>query len=367
MFQLKDFVSISASMINRAKATQDKITDFQIGSVARTLMESPAIEIDEFYQRMFAGILEAIPTAIYKGFDFTLVEATASRGYVVVSFLGPIEEAFTVPAGSVFLAPASGLQYLSESDVNVPVGAMTASIVVTCTQTGTVGNLPVGSITQAQDFDFPVGASISNNLISSGKDAETEEERKGRFSAFVLSISRGTLASVRYAGASAIIRSPAGSVIEYVTRIGDDENIGHVDLYIYGSGGIASDELVAESQKLVDGYTEEDGTVVPGYRSAGVRVSVQKMTEKSVDVNINLTMFPGYDLTTEVTTNLRNAIESVIDLVESGGTLYMSSITDAAISVLGIKEAFVSNTANVQCLNSEVLRLGTLTASEVNA
>jgi hypothetical protein len=54
-FQLKDFVSIVAAMLNRAKATQSRLTDFEVGSVARTLIEAPAIEIEQLYQRMFAG------------------------------------------------------------------------------------------------------------------------------------------------------------------------------------------------------------------------------------------------------------------------------------------------------------------------
>lgn len=48
-FQIKDFASIVASQINHARAVSDKITDFQPGSVARTIMEAPAVEIEELY------------------------------------------------------------------------------------------------------------------------------------------------------------------------------------------------------------------------------------------------------------------------------------------------------------------------------
>ena len=37
MFQLKDFASIAASMINHMRAAGSRISDFSIGSVARTL------------------------------------------------------------------------------------------------------------------------------------------------------------------------------------------------------------------------------------------------------------------------------------------------------------------------------------------
>ena len=45
-FQIKNFVSICAGMINSMRANQTQITDFNVGSVARTLIEAPAIEID---------------------------------------------------------------------------------------------------------------------------------------------------------------------------------------------------------------------------------------------------------------------------------------------------------------------------------
>jgi len=81
-FQIKSFAAIAASMINYARATQDEITDFSVGSVARTIMEAPAIEIEELYQRMLAGILEAIPVSVYRAFGFDPLEAAPARGYV---------------------------------------------------------------------------------------------------------------------------------------------------------------------------------------------------------------------------------------------------------------------------------------------
>jgi hypothetical protein len=49
LFQLKNFTSIAGAMINHMRGTQSDITDFVIGSKARTLVEAPAIEMDELY------------------------------------------------------------------------------------------------------------------------------------------------------------------------------------------------------------------------------------------------------------------------------------------------------------------------------
>ena len=75
-FQLKDFASIAASMINHMKSVTSQITDFAVGGVARTLVEAPAVEIDQAYQQFFIGVKEAIPVATYESFDFARLAAT---------------------------------------------------------------------------------------------------------------------------------------------------------------------------------------------------------------------------------------------------------------------------------------------------
>ena len=52
-FQIKSFNDIVLSQINHARSVTEKITDFAPGSVARTLMEAPAVEVEELYLQMF--------------------------------------------------------------------------------------------------------------------------------------------------------------------------------------------------------------------------------------------------------------------------------------------------------------------------
>lgn len=88
-FQIKDFVSIAASMINHMRGTQNKVTDFQPGSVARTLVEGPAVEIEELYLQMFIGLREAIPIATFQSFGFDKLPASYGSGYVSISKSAP--------------------------------------------------------------------------------------------------------------------------------------------------------------------------------------------------------------------------------------------------------------------------------------
>lgn len=366
-FQLKDFVSIAASMVNYAKATQDKVTDFNVGSVARTMLEAPAIEIEELYQRMFAGIMDAIPVAIYRAFGFAALEETAARGSVAVEFGVPIEVGFTIPAGTIFRAPDSGLTYLSAAPVSVERGDTAVWLTVVSTAAGAAGNIEAGAIREVVNFELPTGARVVSAAITSGRDGEKDEERLARFNDFIQSLNRGTLSSVLYAASQAAIKSDAGVIVEFVTRVGKREEAGHVDVYIYGSNGMPSNELIAAAQRIIDGYYEEDGTAVPGYAPAGNKIKVVRMQERRIDVRLLVdTLSPT--LRSEATkVEIRARIEAEFGRVEAGGLLRVDQLTDAALGAAGVRAVYSSNSENVVCGEGEVLILGDLDVEWINA
>lgn len=358
-FQLKDFVSIVASMTNRAKATQDKITDFNIGSVARTLMESPAIEIEEFYQRMFAGILEAIPTAIYYGFNFAIIDATAARGVVKITFGVPIEDPFVIPAGTIFIASSTNLRYLSIQDVSVAVGVTEINVLVECSITGTVGNAIAGAINGTLVYSLPTNAVVSNQPLVSGQDAETDAERQARFTEYVKSLHRGTNGAVEYAAKEARVYNSDGSIVEYVTRVGRVEVPGTCDVYVYGSSQSASPELLAEAQKLIDGYYDADtGQFVPGYGPVGIRVRVFNMEELPISAIFTVQMWPGVTLDDALKADILTRISGVITGVAAGDILNVESMNNAVLTTTGVHKVSCSLLENIPCPTRTALILG---------
>lgn len=362
-FQLKDFRSITAAMINRARATQTKLTDFNVGSVARTLMEAPAVEIEEFYQRMFAGIMDAIPVAIYRGFDFPMQEKAKARGTVTLTFAQPLSQAFTVPAGSVFNAPALGVRYLSLAALTAPAGATSAAIAVEAENVGAAYNVPANAISAVQGLSLPTGAVIGNAPVTSGSDGESEIERASRFAEYIGSISRGTLPSVEYAASTAKVRNVSGEVVEEVSRIGSDEAPGEARVYIYGSGQVASPALVAAAQQVIDGYYDQGAQAyVPGYSPVGVNVLVMPMTEEPRSVALTVTLADGFTLA-DVRGDVITRVAQALDRVESGSTLYAEAINDAALRALGVMSVRHDLTANYVCPRNVVLTPGTITVA----
>ena len=361
MFQLKDMISISAGMINRAKATQAKITDFNIGSVARTMLESSAIEVEQFYQRMFYGILEAIPTAIYLGFNFTMIQPTEAQGLVTINFAGPIVSAFTIPAGTIFVNSSNAVTYLSVQDTSVGLGVTTINVLVQCSQAGSAGNAPYGAIDSTQNYSLPVGAVIIGNAISSGGDGETDLERQARFAQYIQTLARGTNSAVEYGARMAQIFSADGSLIDYVSRVGFSEVPGTMSVYIYGSNGLASPALVADAQKIIDGYWDAASqTFIAGWRPVGIQVIVFTMIQQPVDAIFTIVMFSGVALDTAVKNNIMTAISAQITSVLPSFVLYVENIDDAILTVAGVQSVRNNMTSNITCPFNTALVMGNI-------
>lgn len=362
-FQIKDFLSVVAGQINHAKSVTTKITDFAPGSVARTLMEAPAVEIEELYLQMFLGLRDAIPVATFQSFGFDKLPARRAFGYASVSASVALTADIAIPAGTKFTTDA-GASYTSTVAVTWVTGQTLVRVPVQADVTGLTGNVAAGVITSCGLFQSSSGYTVGNSLIANGADAETDVEREARFADFVGALSRGTIAACKYAAGSAVVLDADGNIEQFVTRVGLTEIPGRVSLYIYSNRGVATSALLSKGQSLIDGERNDiDGTITPGYGPAGVRVDVLAMAERLVPMSIQVAMLPGYTLTSAVRQDLTDIYAAEISRVEAGKTLYLGSLVESLLSATGVSSVVPGGASNITCAPGEALIAGTLTIS----
>lgn len=356
-FQIKNFQSVTLAQINHARAVTDKITDFHVGSVARTLIEAPAVEIEELYMQMLLGLRDAIPVATFKSFGFDRLPASRAYGFVTLSRSPAPTASVVVPLGTAF-GTSDGRTYQSTQSLTWQAGVLAVRIPVQSTVVGAAGNVAAGGIntTSLSDATYVV----SNSEITTGRDIETDAERESRFSEFVRALSRGTMAACGYAVGSAVLLDADGHVDEYVTRVGQLEERGYVRYWLYSNKGLASTALVTRSQALLDGYTD-NGTVIPGYRPAGVRVEALVMTERAIALAVQVGMYSGYELTTPVRQSISDLFSTTIRAVQPGTTLYLKTLVESMLAVDGVRIIVPTSTENIACAVGEALVPGVLT------
>lgn len=360
-FQIKDFVSITASMLNHIRGTTTKITDLIPGSVARTLVEAPAVEIEELYLQYFNGLREAIPVATFKSFGFGKLAAAYARGYVSVSHATPPDAVLTVPTNTPFTS-SDGRVYYSTQDVSWLTDQTSVRIPVIAAASGLSYNIAAASITSSTFFNSEY--TVSNSAITNGRDVETDSEREARFAAYVSALSRGTEVACIYGATTATVTDEAGNIQEYVTRTGYSEIAGYFKIFIYSSNGIPSDELVTNAQRILDGRKDADtGVITPGYRAGGVRGDIVAMSQRAVPLTARVAMLDTYSLDASVVQNMTDAFATELLSVGSGEVIYADQIETALLSVTGVKSVVIDITANIVCGVSEALVPGVISVT----
>lgn len=346
-FQTKNFVSIVASMINWMKATQSKITDFSIGSVARTLVEAPAAEIDELYQQMFIGLKEAIPVSIYNSFNFALLPIARATGLVrvtITAVAGPT----IILANAGFTLP-NGTLYNSTGDVTIAAGLTFADVPVAAAMAGSAGNVAPNKLFAMTPTPATLVSASNISAFSSGADGETEDQRKLRFNSYISSLNRGTVASLKYAMKTVTVADAGGNVTERVLSatviepfiLDALQPVSLVNCFIHNGVGATSAALLANTVKALYGYVDVNGNVIAGWKAAGVNVQVYLATETAVPITGTVAALPGFDKPALVTA-MTSAIDAYIKGLDIGVNAVKSEIIRQAMQVPGAYNIILS-------------------------
>ena len=359
IFNPKPSADITADLIEWVRGSTDRLTDFNVGGVTRTLLEAHAEELDDYYQAIYFGLLKAIPTAIYTGFGFDIQPAVAATGEVVFSRVNESVESVTIPAGTALMAN-NGQRFVTLSACSLEIGQASASTMVRALVVGAAGNVPANTLSLDSTN---LGLIVGTNPLGTGGgvDVETEDHRAERFAAFVRSLARGTMASLQYIAGIPAITTDDGVVIERVQRQSVYEEPGHVMLYVdNGSWGI-SDELLAKVQLAVDGYRDADTLQwVGGYRPAGMRVEVAAMSRQAFNVSLEIRrsdLVSAAAVETDLLARMTTFLAGVLPLQ----ILRMIDLINVALSVTGVTAVTVlSPDENVEVPSNTILYLNTL-------
>jgi hypothetical protein len=351
-FQIKNFVSIVASMINRMKVTQTKLTDFNVGAIARTLVEAPAAEIDQLYQQMFNGLREAIPVSVFQSFSFPPLAAMGATGSIDVTIAAQ-PAAVLIEQGTLFASTVSSTQYAATANVTIVAGSTSALIPVAATTTGSATNLVANATFTLTPS--PAGFASATNLAPfvSGQDAETPAQQQLRFNAFIASLPRGTIPALYYGMSVATVLDANGNVIErpvftsvvepYVSD--PTQPVGLVNCYVHNGVGNTSAALVAQVSASLYGYYTAVGVPVPGYKAAGINVVVAVATQIAVNVAGSITAASGYaKADTEVNgvtvpgliTQATAAIFSYLQGIPLGGSALVAELYALVMAIPGV-------------------------------
>lgn len=347
---IKNVHQLFTSLLTWVSSGTDKLTDFNIGSAIRTLLESVALQLEEFYFDLEQAIRYAIDNAIYDAFGFERQSASEARGYVTVSFKEPLTSRILITKGTIFTnAPTAPTVYQFEAteDVFAPVGSISVLVPVKCKTKGLNTNLAAFEITTISASNGLIDKVTNEQGFTGGKDEETNTQRKMRFKEYIRSLQRGTREAIAYG-----VKTVLGVAGVWV----DDSYIGFVRVYVHDAHGNLSDELKAEVDKTLDDY-----------RAAGIEVEVLPIIKRVTDLKLHI-IFTDDAAIQVYTEKLQTMLTGYLNNFSVSKNLYMSDII--AVIMEGYKDIIVNinieKGQDTQIQNNELVVAGEVQVTGVH-
>lgn len=275
--RMRTFNDIFADGVEWITARTDRLTDFNVGSALRTILEAVSIQLEEFYFALKQYILYAIETAIYDAFGFPIIPAQRAAGYVTVDFSVPLADTMYFKQGTVFCTSGLyGYMYFeSTEDIYAPSGSISCMIPVQCKTAGETGNIPANAITTIVASNSLISRVHNETALTSGANVETSAERKRRFQNFIRTLSKATRDALIYGTLE--VEGAAGAWC-------DDKYIGFVKMYAHDANGDLPEDLRRAIQKNL-----------LNYRAAGIEVQVLPIVKRPIDVSVMVMIGNAYD------------------------------------------------------------------------
>lgn len=348
--KIKTLSEILDNMVTWVSVSTSKLTDFNVGSATRTLLEAIALQLEEFYFKMYQNVMWAIENSIYQAFGFGIRKATFSTGYVNITFRVPLKKPYTILKGTKFATSSIGKTkyFVSKEDTIVPQNSTEIMVLVECTERGTQGNVPANTINIMTNPNSEIVKITNPYDFTNGTERETPAERKKRFRDYIKTLARGTVDAITYGCLE----------VEGVTGVWvDDSNIGFVKVYAHDIDGNLPDEL---KQRIIENERS--------YRAAGVEVEVLPVIKRSIDIYVKIYIAKDYD-TAMYYTIISSAIYKYLNTFQVSNVLYLSeliqyimNIDDVAISNVEVVKPYDDIVAGEQ----ELIRSGNIVVEVYN-
>jgi len=166
-----------------------------------------------------------------------------------------------------------------------------------------------------------------------------------RFREYVASLARGTAAAVAYGAKTAALADANGNIIEEAlqAKVVDAPftTAGFLECYIFNGVGSTSQDLVDLAQQIIDGYIDEGGEKVPGYKAAGIVATVSVATETSVDVTLSIEARGGVDYD-DIAATAETLVAEYINELGIGEAVILAEITERVMGISGAYNVAIS-------------------------
>ena len=353
-FEIKKFDDILEDMMLYIIANQEKITDFNEGSVIRSYCEAVGLEVESLYVKAKVGFIESMKLIPYFVFGFAKEGEQYASGAVVFGRTGTTGQ-ITIPVGSL-VSTADGVRFETTVIGYILDGNTTsAAISIKAIEAGKSGNVLHDTITIIETPLDGVETVNNPNDNSGGNDEETDLQYNTRFQEYVEGLGGSNRAGILSA-AKEVESVRSAKIIEHFPPV----STYHFSLYIEDGAGNAPADMISAVELAIIG---DDTETNPGERGTGIHARVLAPTKVLQDVTVEVVS--NNILSDElVKFTTKTAIENFINSLELGDDVIVNKLIDVIMGVNGVIDCTITTPAsNVSIGDSQIAKPGTVTVT----
>ena len=329
-------------------ARQDKITDFNEGSIIHTILDTFCRIVERIYIAIRSGFNQGLIMLIYSVFKFEKKSGTFASGKVTFSRSSALDTRTVIPSG--VKVSGNGFNFVTTEAGAIAAGELESEqITIKATEAGSDYNLDAGIITSI-DSSVPSDiASVTNKAaITGGSEEETDAEVEDRFTKMLAGLSGTNLYGIENAALSVdSVRSV--SIKNHKPPL---KNVYHVSVYVDDGSGTANDELLQAVRKAVEGTETQNGHLAPG-------VNARYLAPTAIPVDFELEVSTGDVDTAEIQTEIKKIIQAYVNSLRIGETVILSTIIAKIRALSYVSDvAIKSPTENLPVNSEQIARFG---------
>lgn len=346
---VKNYADIKKDLRENFMALQDKVTDFNEGSVIDSMFDSFAREEEKKYIATKLGFTQNLKAVPYSLFDFQPKPGTYATGTVVFkrgaakNFQTVIPEGTEVSAGSLnFVTTETGTVGTNETE-SLPVTVKAVNV-------GSDYNVSARSMTQIVSVvSSDIVEVVNNDKFDGGCDNESETEMLRRFKNFI----SGLQGTSNYGLKSAVEN------IEGVRSVNVVEDFSSGAIYrviVYAEDGSGS--LASSIKSDIEDVIEGDGTPNnPGKRAPGINVLVSAPTIVNTSFNVTVRTYRADPVSAE--NEITDTVRNYVNGLGIGEDVVLTSIILLLRSLTYVKDVEITlPTTNIRIANNQIARFG---------
>lgn len=355
-FAVKRLPAILSDMLNWMIANQDKVTDFNEGSVIRTYCEAVGIQVEEFYIKARLGFDKHLLNIPYNAFDFETKDGLYA-GSTVKFTRDNTSGVTSIPTGTLISTP-QGIKFATTEDGEITDGnSESGDITIQAKKMGIDGNVPADTITV---LITSISGLISvNNAVATtgGQDEESSVEYQKRFAEFIEGLGGSSVPGIKSAA-----RSVSGVRSVSVQEHFPPSSNYNLTMYVDDGSGNADAQMLADVLAVLEGDGSEE---FPGAKGAGINVRVLAPTKVTIDVTVSITT--DNLLSDEATTfNVELALTNYVNNLEMEQDVILNKLRAVMMNEIGVVDVSISVPAsNTSISSNQIARIGNITITYV--